>query len=337
MAEVIRYVDPDATGLGNGTSWTDAYTSMNAWEAAEQVDLVTAGDWHHVYTRASSSTADTTNVGIDGWTTDSTHYVKVEGYDDFGGKWDSTKYRLDTSSNYSQSLAANESFTEIENLQIRNTGTSDCAAINLYACDTPLINKCIVRGGSTAGIKIITAGTTKIVNTIVYGSGGSGILKTTDSASIGTNGHFIYNCTINSNGTYGIEDASEYRYLTIKNCYAGNNSTADYGGAGSTAMYFTTSYSSDGSLSTTIAAYSTSSGAYFTNLTSGSEDFHIGSSSALVDNGTDLSSDSDYAFSDDIDGDTRTAPWDVGVDEYVSVSGLAIPVVIKHLIEQRIA
>ena len=39
MAQVIRYIDPDASGVGNGTSWTDAYTSMQGFNSAEAKDL----------------------------------------------------------------------------------------------------------------------------------------------------------------------------------------------------------------------------------------------------------------------------------------------------------
>jgi len=47
-------------------------------------------------------------------------------------------------------------------------------------------------------------------------------------------------------------------------------------------------------------------------------DFHLKSTAPdLIDAGTDLSSDSDLSFSDDIDGDSRPSPyWDIGADEY---------------------
>ena len=55
------------------------------------------------------------------------------------------------------------------------------------------------------------------------------------------------------------------------------------------------------------------------------DDFHLAESDTVCrGNGTDLSSDSNYAFDDDIDGETRSA-WDIGFDEY-SAAGLSINV-----------
>jgi hypothetical protein len=56
----------------------------------------------------------------------------------------------------------------------------------------------------------------------------------------------------------------------------------------------------------------------FTNVTAGSEDFHLPAGSALIDVGTDTSGDAaPLNFTDDIDGVTRTGTWDIGADEYV--------------------
>ena len=47
------------------------------------------------------------------------------------------------------------------------------------------------------------------------------------------------------------------------------------------------------------------------------DNFHITSAAMAKDAGTDLSSDPDLSFSDDIDGDSRLSPyWDIGADEY---------------------
>jgi hypothetical protein len=43
----------------------------------------------------------------------------------------------------------------------------------------------------------------------------------------------------------------------------------------------------------------------------GSEDFHLAAGAAALDRGVDLGA----LFDTDVDGDTRTAPWDIGADE----------------------
>lgn len=77
MAEVIRYIDPDAAGAATGLDWTNAYTSGAQWEAASQTDLDAAGNWHHAYVRSSAGTADATFT-INAWTTSTNCYILIE-------------------------------------------------------------------------------------------------------------------------------------------------------------------------------------------------------------------------------------------------------------------
>jgi hypothetical protein len=49
-------------------------------------------------------------------------------------------------------------------------------------------------------------------------------------------------------------------------------------------------------------------------------DYAIDGETDLIDQGTDLSSDTDIPFNDDIEGDTRSGTWDIGADEYVTGS-----------------
>jgi hypothetical protein len=133
---------------------------------------------------------------------------------------------------------------------------------------------------------------------------------------------YFYNCNSVNNGSYGFY-CSDYRSIVCKNCYSGGNGTADYYKSTNGTFTLTTCRSEDGTLSTTQAAFSTSSGCYFTNVTAGSENLHIGASSELIGAATNLYNDATWSFQTDIDGDDRggaAAAWDIGADEYVAAA-----------------
>ncbi len=46
-------------------------------------------------------------------------------------------------------------------------------------------------------------------------------------------------------------------------------------------------------------------------------DWHLGTTdTAALAKGADLSADANFPFSTDIDGETRSAPWDIGADKW---------------------
>ena len=53
------------------------------------------------------------------------------------------------------------------------------------------------------------------------------------------------------------------------------------------------------------------------------DNFHLAVGDDAIGEGTDLSADGDFAFDDDIDGDTIVT-WDIGFDEYVAAGGQSI-------------
>ena len=114
---------------------------------------------------------------------------------------------------------------------------------------------------------------------------------------------YFYNCTA---------QGCEYGFsgnCTVKNCLADASSLNDYKSGDS---YTATTCGSSDSTSPTVALRNQS----YSFVAPGSDDFHLQSGSDGVDDGTNLSSDSNYSFDDDIDGDTRSGTWDIGFDEY---------------------
>lgn len=82
--------------------------------------------------RATTGLADTSAVTIDGWTTSATNYIKIwtdpsENYR-HQGKWDDTKYRLETST---YAIANYEDYVRIDGLQAKSTATTFTSIIGL--------------------------------------------------------------------------------------------------------------------------------------------------------------------------------------------------------------
>jgi len=119
---------------------------------------------------------------------------------------------------------------------------------------------------------------------------------------------YAYNVTIKDSdlGNFSVASGGT---LVCKNCLSDNAGSNDYGGAGTPTL--TTCGSSDATGSAGLQSQT------YNFVDADNDDLHLSSDSDGINDGTDLSSDSDYDFNDDIDGDTRTGDWDIGFDEYV--------------------
>lgn len=311
MAVRTYYVDPAATGTGDGSSWTNAYTSLSSCEAARQADLVTAGDTMVINCRTSGANpADTTRCVVDGSITDSSHgiTIQVSQTDRAVGKWDTSKYRMYVDSGWNDVLELNDTYVTVIGVQAQNT-----AAAGRY-CFNVLVGYCTLIGCIATGVQ----DTGDYYGGIRTGYDLSGIvvIKCLSVANTGngfwgsgTNDRW-YNCVSVGNGQHGFA-VEGYRTFNATNCYAGGNGANDCNDSeANTTFSLTTCASEDGTFGASTIAYSTSSGAYFTNVTAGSENVHISSSSSFVGAGTDLSG----TFTTDIDGETITS-WMIGCDQ----------------------
>ena len=320
----------------NCSGYTNCYTSLSAWEAAyggvnfgtcTVGNLVCADKSAVAQIEGTWTNPDTSAVNFNGWTTGPNNYLRVVSMPQarHDGKWKETAYRLQT--NFT-SIQINEEHVRLDGLQIYMNNTNfnqwqTGIAVNLGTASGDIrISNSIVRsngniGANCGGIWLETTGSGSkyyITNTLIYG------FKTNGDYSAGVrslNGNwtgYFYNVTSNGND-YGFRNSGGT--MIAKNCYAGGNTHAAYNGT----IGKNNCASSDGTGSPglTSVAYSVSGGASFNNITLASEDFHIKSNSLLKDAGIVTSTEAvPLNFTVDIDGQTRSAPWDIGADELTS-------------------
>jgi hypothetical protein len=307
------------------------YTSLAAWESAQQRDLVSLDE---IAAAECYDGAYTGLAGIFGWTTGSANYIRI--YTPTAERHDGTsrdvsgvgaQFKYDGSTTDDCVLYISEDYVRLEGLEIKNTaasgGPSRRGALIVDTAPTGgglnqlLLQDCIFIDGVGSNVPAVwlDQGALNAIlrNCIIIVRGNSQGIGNFD----GTSGTLeVSHCTIldQGSGTYGLVTQSQG---TVKNTYAGGFGTEDFytGGVAPTGSH---NASSDSSASTDFTRSLTSKAAsnQFVSVTSGSEDLHLKTGSDLEAAGTPLG-----AVTTDIDGDARDGSTpDIGADERVSTA-----------------
>ena len=289
------------------------YASLAAWVAGQAGDMRAGSGSDTIQIAELYAFTDTTPVVISGFTGDADHYVIVRTVSSarHRGVWDSSKYVLATN-DVTSSLIINDAFVRIQGLQVestRTTGTQQIVNVTTPDGDSYIwIDKCIVRAISPniGGwcFRTINDNRIDITNCIGYGNVSFGIDL---FASTTSRLKRAINCTTLLRSPDAIRGiiGSNPTFHFASNCYSGGDNTTDY-----QSVTVTSSASSDstGSAGLKNIEPTNNSGAYFSNVTAGSEDFHISSLSPLAGAGTPYL----YPVIDDIDNNIRYELWDIG-------------------------
>jgi hypothetical protein len=230
------------------------------------------------------------------------------------GKYDTSLYRLErTNSNVLYNNIPGHMYWR--GLQVKCTA-NDGSTINCFRMNNANqtgtsgffeVSHCIAVG-------VVSGGST------VYGfqpgvSGAGGICKTWNCIAIDCSqgyvgagaGHEFWNCTAADCVTSGFtEDAA----CVLKNCLSKGASVGFIG----TFTGSTNNAEDDGN---GAPGSNPRSGVTFTFVNAAGDDFHLAENDAGA-RGFGISDPGSGAFSDDIDGQTRTGSWDIGFDQYVT-------------------
>jgi hypothetical protein len=318
------------TGSATETSGDVWYTN-NTCNSANYFTISNGGDSAIAVAkcRASTGSADTSAVTVDGWSTSASNYIKIwtdpEEHYRHGGVWDEGKYQLSATNPSEDLVLVNEDFIKIDGLQF-NIVTSETYGDALYLASgdggSVEISNNIIKGtlgsganynwGVVFGWNASGMRTGKFWNNIVYGFSTSGGINAN-----GTWMEYVYNNTI-TNCDQGILDSAGN--VIAKNNIVYNN-TDNY-------------VNSFNASSTNNLSGPDQSDAPGTNprnaqvvhfADEANNDFHLDSADTGAKNqGIKLYNSSDDAnlnFTTDIDGDTRldsAGTWDIGADENVA-------------------
>jgi hypothetical protein len=259
-----------------------------------------------------------------GWDTDVA--ITISG-NNTTGIYSTSYYRLEYNS-WSYCLFLRVRNVTVKNMQLKNTSANTYEVLGLGVSVTGEIldgsyntlyftayNNIIIKTSGT-GSCITTGGSNGalIYNNVCYGGGTGSCIKLS----------YVGVCYVYNNTCYGRSKGISYEGYAantqvLKNniCYNNTNDysfTATWGGNPST---YTTSNNLAKDTTSPDNDYDSST-LTFTNVGSGTEDFHlISSDTDAIDKGADLSG----TFTTDIDGVTRTGTWDIGADEYVASGG----------------
>lgn len=330
MAEVTRYVNTASSG-GNGTTNDEsganaAYASLALWEAAEQTDLVAAGDTHVVICSVGSGTAaDTTNVGISGWVTSTTNNITIKPAvgEEASDQWDDTIYRLEFGASARLQFFQDVTIQDLQvyGSEILNAATLQCTLAGL----TIKVHRCFVRKemvdclGNRDPVAIwVSSDDVEILNCIAKLSDtGTNILD--QCHAIRAQNNNAGNMKLFNNTA--IVEGAVTNDVVASAIYSIDNSTGTFetknnigyirsGNLVAFATFGTITEDYNASSDATAGGSNSRINQTFTFVDEDNLNYQLASSDAGAKGfGTNLSAE---GFSDDINRNTRTDPWDIG-------------------------
>jgi hypothetical protein len=196
------------------------------------------------------------------------------------------------------------------------------ALLDAASGSTVLLDQLLVYDGSIGVLLGIDGSTLTLRNSVLVGCDNTGVTLLSDTEATCEN---VTACANTSRGFYAFASGD---VCNARNCAAFGNGTDFQGGANWDVLLTCASSDTTGSSGLQSISYSTSAGAYFTNVTAGSEDFNLNStSSALYDTGTDLSG----TFTNSILTAVSRSQWDINAYEYAVAAGSLPPFLRRQL------
>jgi len=318
----ISYVREDCTG------YSPCYDSLYDWElnfggfdfadhSCTPGDLTCLNKTAVARIDGTWNAPDATAFYIDGWTTNAANYIYIytTASARHPGKWDETKYRLQTSSD---GIYIYEEYVRISGLQIKLvTSTNykraifsviDNANSDIRISDNVITSNCSSSLMDCAGIGTNwnVAAKLKIWNNIIYDMGYGIIISQGSTAQVYNNtviDGFGYGFYVNGAGNVVAKNNISYNNIdnyvadTVYDDYSRNNLSGP---------------SSDASIPSTNAR----NGVRVNFVDAANDDFHLSPADSGARNyGVDLSNDTSISFPFDIDRQDRKGTWDIGADE----------------------
>jgi len=297
------------------------YTTITAW--LNSFDNLVTGD--SCVIGQIESSALTEDISFSGHTTDATHWIKLTvATANMHNGTESSGFTLTSSNNGTSVITIADSFVTIEKMIIYDAD-DNAISITATTANNILIRQNIIRDGGNNGVYIqcATGGSNfdiEISNNIIYNCDEAGIYFNTNSNTGYAYNNTVYNCNTDVSGTKGGIVVRYMGCIAINNlCF--ENGTEDYNDDVANGKFSNRSgfnVSSDATAPGGFSLTSKTNTDYFTNVTGGSEDFH------LKNDADNLAIGTGYNLTDsltvDIDDTTRPIKgtgnfWCRGADE----------------------